>query len=64
MICPFAESNKQAPIQPKCGDPVADTFFRFRRSGMNPFPKSSKSTAMNGIHARKVLVNCFGFWLP
>jgi hypothetical protein len=64
MICSCAESNKQAPIHPKCGDPITDAFFRFRRSCMDLFPKFLKGTAMFGIHTRKVLANCFGFCVP
>ncbi len=64
MICPCIEPNKQAPIQAKRGDPVADAFFGFWRSGMDRFPNFLKSTAMIVMHARKVPVNRFWFCLP
>ena len=63
MIRPCAKENQQAPIQAKRGNPVTDTFLRLWRDGTDRLAKFLKRVSMIGIHARKVLVNRFGFAL-
>ncbi len=63
MIRPCAKENQWTSIEAKRRNSITDTFLRLRRDGMDRLPKFLKNTAMIGIHVRKVLINCFGFWI-
>ena len=60
MIRLRAKENQRASIEAKRGNSIADTFLAVWRDGTDRFSKFLKSTAMIGIHARKILIDRLG----
>ena len=55
MLRRRAVTDKQLPLQPKAGNPVAHALFRFRRRSFDLRPKFLQSVALIGIQGRQII---------